>query len=120
MMYYMGFDIGGTKCAVVLGDETGTVLDKRRFATAEKDGIPRAKRGRRGARERLPGVLGCAPVCRVIAVCRDVIAGARTTGGVGQGADLFFSGACQGVQLPKKGVGCDRHTDIPLCYFFTV
>ena len=38
MALYLGMDIGGTKCAVVLGDETGAVLDKRKFATAEKDG----------------------------------------------------------------------------------
>lgn len=30
---FLGFDIGGTKCAVVLGDEEGNVLAKERFAT---------------------------------------------------------------------------------------
>lgn len=33
MKYYIGVDIGGTKCAVVLGDETGRVLSKVRFET---------------------------------------------------------------------------------------
>ena len=33
MNYYLGIDIGGTKCAVVRGDETGTVTAKVRFAT---------------------------------------------------------------------------------------
>lgn len=31
----MGVDIGGTKCAVTLGDLHGNVLEKRRFATGE-------------------------------------------------------------------------------------
>ena len=31
----MGIDIGGTKCAVVIGDETGRVLGKERFATTD-------------------------------------------------------------------------------------
>lgn len=35
MNYYLGLDIGGTKCAVILGDENGTVLSKRRFPTAD-------------------------------------------------------------------------------------
>lgn len=33
MKYYIGIDIGGTKCAVVLGDEEGKILEKRRFPT---------------------------------------------------------------------------------------
>lgn len=33
MREYIGIDIGGTKCAVVLGDENGKVLKKIRFAT---------------------------------------------------------------------------------------
>ena len=33
MNYYLGIDIGGTKCAVILGDEQGNVLEKRRFPT---------------------------------------------------------------------------------------
>lgn len=33
MNHYLGIDIGGTKCAVILGDENGTVLEKRRFPT---------------------------------------------------------------------------------------
>ena len=41
MNYYLGIDIGGTKCAVVRGDETGTVTAKVRFATTtpKKDSI---------------------------------------------------------------------------------
>jgi glucokinase len=31
----MGIDIGGTKCAVVIGDEAGHVLKKERFATTD-------------------------------------------------------------------------------------
>ncbi len=34
---YIGLDIGGTKCAVVLGDEQGNILRKTRFATTTKD-----------------------------------------------------------------------------------
>lgn len=34
---YIGVDIGGTKSAVVLGDENGRVLNKIKFATTEKD-----------------------------------------------------------------------------------
>ncbi|MBQ6267209.1 MAG: ROK family protein [Clostridia bacterium] len=34
-MRILGIDIGGTKCAVVLGDETGTVLKKEQFPTAD-------------------------------------------------------------------------------------
>lgn len=33
MKEYIGIDIGGTKCAVILGDEDGKVLKKIRFAT---------------------------------------------------------------------------------------
>ena len=32
-MNYIGVDIGGTKCAVVLGDENGKVLRKIKFPT---------------------------------------------------------------------------------------
>jgi len=32
-MKYIGIDIGGTKCAVILGDENGEILDKIRFET---------------------------------------------------------------------------------------
>ena len=34
---YLGIDIGGTKCALVLGDASGQILQKVRFATAQKD-----------------------------------------------------------------------------------
>ncbi len=34
---YLGIDIGGTKCALVLGDESGEVLQKVRFDTTDKD-----------------------------------------------------------------------------------
>ena len=34
MKHYIGIDIGGTKCAVVRGDENGTVTAKVRFPTA--------------------------------------------------------------------------------------
>ena len=33
MRYYIGIDIGGTKCAVVRGDENGTVTAKVKFPT---------------------------------------------------------------------------------------
>lgn len=33
--YYLGIDIGGTKCAVLRGDGEGRVLDKHRFATTD-------------------------------------------------------------------------------------
>lgn len=33
MKKYIGFDIGGTKCACVIGDENGNVLAKSKFAT---------------------------------------------------------------------------------------
>lgn len=33
MNYYMGFDIGGTKCAVVIGDEDGSVIAKTKLPT---------------------------------------------------------------------------------------
>ena len=35
MKTYIGVDIGGTKCAVLLGDEFGTVLKESRFPTAD-------------------------------------------------------------------------------------
>ena len=35
MKQYIGFDIGGTKCAVILGDETGAVLRREAFATPQ-------------------------------------------------------------------------------------
>ncbi len=34
---YLGVDIGGTKCAVVLGDEKGEIVKKVRFETQHKD-----------------------------------------------------------------------------------
>ncbi len=34
---YIGIDIGGTKCAVVLADASGTILKKTRFDTKSKD-----------------------------------------------------------------------------------
>ena len=37
MEVYLGIDIGGTKCALVLGDAQGEVLQKVRFETADKD-----------------------------------------------------------------------------------
>ncbi len=37
MKEYIGIDIGGTKCAVVLGDEEGTIQKKIRFETETKD-----------------------------------------------------------------------------------
>ena len=37
MEVYLGIDIGGTKCALVLGDAQGCVSDKVRFETADKD-----------------------------------------------------------------------------------
>lgn len=37
MEVYLGIDIGGTKCALVLGDESGEVLQKVRFETTDKD-----------------------------------------------------------------------------------
>ena len=37
MEVYLGIDIGGTKCALVLGDAQGCVTDKVRFETADKD-----------------------------------------------------------------------------------
>ncbi len=37
MPYYLGIDIGGTKCAVVRGDSEGTVTDKVRFPTTTPD-----------------------------------------------------------------------------------
>ena len=32
---YIGIDIGGTKCAVVYGDETGNIITKERFDTTD-------------------------------------------------------------------------------------
>lgn len=37
MNKFMGFDIGGTKCAVVIGDENGKIYDKIRFDTTDFD-----------------------------------------------------------------------------------
>lgn len=37
MERYLGIDIGGTKCALVVGDAAGEVLQKERFETADKD-----------------------------------------------------------------------------------
>lgn len=37
MKQYIGIDIGGTKCAVVRGDEKGAILEKLRFSTQDKD-----------------------------------------------------------------------------------
>ncbi len=37
MPYYLGIDIGGTKCAVIRGDGEGRVLDKIRFSTTTPD-----------------------------------------------------------------------------------
>ncbi|MBQ5792696.1 MAG: ROK family protein [Clostridia bacterium] len=37
MEVYLGIDIGGTKCALVLGDAEGRVSDKVRFETADRD-----------------------------------------------------------------------------------
>ncbi len=34
---YLGIDIGGTKCAVVLGDENANIIKKVRFETMDKD-----------------------------------------------------------------------------------
>ena len=38
MEVYLGIDIGGTKCALVLGDAQGCVWHKVRFETADRDG----------------------------------------------------------------------------------
>jgi glucokinase len=38
MKYYLGIDLGGTKTAVILADETMTIIDRRKFATAEEGG----------------------------------------------------------------------------------
>ncbi len=37
MSFYLGFDIGGTKCAVVIGDENGTVVAKTKLPTTTVD-----------------------------------------------------------------------------------
>lgn len=36
-MNFLGIDIGGTKCSVVLGDKDGNILKKENFATTSKD-----------------------------------------------------------------------------------
>ena len=36
-MIYVGIDIGGTKCAVVFGTETGEIQQKISFATTSRD-----------------------------------------------------------------------------------
>ena len=36
-MYYLGVDIGGTKSAVSVADETGRILKKEKFETAGPD-----------------------------------------------------------------------------------
>ena len=38
--YYLGFDVGGTKCAIVLGDKNFKVHDKIVFATRTERGYP--------------------------------------------------------------------------------
>ncbi len=38
-MNYLGFDIGGTKCAVLLGDETGTILFREEIASGSPDAV---------------------------------------------------------------------------------
>ena len=35
---YLGFDIGGTKCAVCVGTSEGKIIDRRAFATEEPRG----------------------------------------------------------------------------------
>ena len=37
MKEYIGIDIGGTKCAVVRGNEAGEILDKRKFPTRDRE-----------------------------------------------------------------------------------
>lgn len=37
MKEYIGIDIGGTKCAVVRGNEAGQILEKKRFLTTDRD-----------------------------------------------------------------------------------
>ena len=34
-MEFLGIDIGGTKCAVVRGNEKGEILEKRKFPTTD-------------------------------------------------------------------------------------
>ncbi len=41
-MTYLGIDIGGTKCAVCLGDTSGAILGKRQFLTEEPKGPQQA------------------------------------------------------------------------------
>ena len=36
--YYIGFDIGGTKCAVLLGDSSGKIYDRLAFHTETERG----------------------------------------------------------------------------------
>ncbi|TVR91225.1 MAG: ROK family protein [Spirochaetaceae bacterium] len=38
MNYFLGFDIGGTKCSVVLGNDHGSLLEHRSFATDHNSG----------------------------------------------------------------------------------
>lgn len=38
MKQFIGIDIGGTKCAVVLGDRAGNILDKKKFETRGNSG----------------------------------------------------------------------------------
>ena len=35
MQKFLGIDIGGTKCALVIGDENGKILNKKRFETTD-------------------------------------------------------------------------------------
>ncbi|MBA3847741.1 MAG: ROK family protein [Planctomycetes bacterium] len=42
MRYFLGVDIGGTKCAVCLGDDAGTIIDRIAFATNERQGPQQA------------------------------------------------------------------------------
>lgn len=37
MKHYLGFDIGGTKCAVVVGDENGNIIAKTKLPTTSVD-----------------------------------------------------------------------------------
>ena len=38
MKYYIGYDIGGTKCAVVLGNDEGAILERKEFPTLVERG----------------------------------------------------------------------------------
>lgn len=53
MDFYLGMDIGGTKCAVVLGDAQGTVLQKYRFDTAQYAGPQQVLQAMAAAGKRL-------------------------------------------------------------------